>query len=178
MKFTPTKIPEVILIEPTLFQDNRGYFFETRHEKKFAENNIPYHFVQDNASHSTQGVLRGLHFQSQNAQGKLVRATQGEVFDVAVDLRRDSPTFRQWVSAILSAKNHHQLWVPPGFAHGFYVLSATADVIYSCTDFYTPQYEHTLIWNDPDINVIWPLINGQQPIVAAKDAAGKLFQEI
>lgn len=174
MKFLPTKIPEVILIEPTVFGDDRGFFMETRHQEKFITAGINYNFVQDNASRSAQGVLRGLHYQIQHPQGKLVRVIAGKVFDVAVDMRKTSPTFGQWVGEILSAENRAMLWVPPGFAHGFYVLSESADFIYSCTDFYKPEFERTLLWNDPDIAVQWP--QDKTPVVSAKDAAGYSWQ--
>lgn len=177
MKFEKTAIPEVMLITPTIFGDERGFFFETRHAKKFAAAGIPYDFVQDNVSRSAQGVLRGLHYQIKNPQGKLVRVIAGEVFDVAVDLRKGSPTFGQWVSAILSAEKKSQLWIPPGFAHGFYVLSAHADFIYSCTDFYAPEHERTLIWNDPALAIHWPLHADQAPIISAKDVKGSLLKD-
>jgi dTDP-4-dehydrorhamnose 3,5-epimerase len=177
MKFIPTAIPDVILIEPTVFSDERGHFMEIRHDLKFAKAGIKYDFVQDNLSHSLQGVLRGLHYQVKKPQGKLVRVLVGEVFDVAVDLRRSSPTFGKWVSTILSAENQSQLWIPPGFAHGFYVLSSSADFVYCCTDFYAPEYERTIIWNDPDLAIHWPLRENQLPNISAKDAAGKFFKE-
>lgn len=176
MKFVPMAIPEVILIEPAVFGDERGFFMETRQTKKFAEAGIQLDFVQDNHSRSQQGVLRGLHYQIQQPQGKLVRVVSGTVFDVAVDLRQTSPTFGKWVSAILSAENKHLLWVPPGFAHGFYVLSETADFVYSCTDFYAPQYERSILWNDPDLDITWPLVNQEAPSLSAKDAAGQSFK--
>lgn len=177
MKFISTEIPEVILIEPTIFGDDRGYFLEIRQMKKFSTAGINLAFVQDNLSHSKRGVLRGLHYQVEQPQGKLVRVVSGEIFDVAIDIRRNSPTFGKWVSAILSSKNYHQLWVPPGFAHGFYVLSEFADVIYCCTDFYSPQNERTIIWNDPELAIDWPLNENQLPSLSAKDAQGLFIKD-
>ncbi|MEW6611395.1 MAG: dTDP-4-dehydrorhamnose 3,5-epimerase [Pseudomonadota bacterium] len=177
MKFTPTAIPDVILVQPDVFGDHRGFFMETWHARKFAEGGIDAAFVQDNHSRSAQGILRGLHYQVRQPQGKLVRVVAGEVFDVAVDLRRGSPTFGHWVGELLSADNKHQLWVPPGFAHGFYVTSDTAEVVYKCSDFYAPEHERSLRWDDPDLNIDWPLVNGQPPVLSAKDAAGALLKE-
>ena len=176
MKFSPTALSEVMIIEPTVFNDDRGYFFEIRQQQKFSEAGITLPFVQDNMSRSKRGVIRGLHYQVQQPQGKLVRVVAGKVFDVAVDIRRNSPTFGKWISAILSAENNHQIWVPPGFAHGFYVLSDFADVIYCCTDFYAPQYERTIIWNDPELAINWPLIDNEVPILSPKDAQGLLIK--
>ena len=156
MKIIPTAIPDVLLIEPDVFGDNRGFFMETWHRQKYAEAGLDVNFVQDNHSRSAKGVLRGLHYQLEQPQGKLVRVVTGVVFDVAVDVRKGSPTFGQWVGAELSDENQHQLYVPPGFAHGFSVLSESADFLYKCTDFYAPQNEHGILWNDPDINIQWP----------------------
>jgi len=170
MKFMPTRIPDVVLIEPQLFGDHRGFFMETWQQRTFAEAGIELPFVQDNHSRSTQGILRGLHYQTQQPQGKLVRLISGEVYDVAVDIRRGSPTFGQWVGELLSADNRLMLWVPPGFAHGFYVLSEGAEFLYKCTDFYAPAYERSILWNDPTLAIDWPLIGGEPPVLSAKDA--------
>jgi len=173
MEFTPTSIPDVILIKPRVFGDHRGFFLESYVKSRFTAAGINVDFVQDNHSKSGQGVLRGLHYQIRQPQGKLVRVTAGEVFDVAVDLRRSSPTFGQWVGVRLSADNFHMLWVPPGFAHGFYVLSpGGAEFQYKCTDYYAPEQERVLLWNDPAIGIDWPLINAEAPTLAAKDSAG------
>jgi dTDP-4-dehydrorhamnose 3,5-epimerase len=172
MRFLPSIIPDVILIEPQVFGDERGFFLETFQANRFAEAGIPNHFVQDNHSGSRQGALRGLHYQVRQTQGKLVRVISGEVFDVAVDLRRSSPTFGRWVGVCLSAQNKNQIWVPGGFAHGFYVVSEWAEVIYKASDFYAPQWERTLLWNDPELGIEWPLIQGQSPTISPKDAQG------
>ncbi len=173
MKVTPTSIPDVVVIEPQVFGDARGFFFESFNGRKMAEAlGRPMDFVQDNHSRSSRGVLRGLHYQCPNAQGKLVRVVQGEVFDVAVDLRRGSPTFGKWESDVLSAENKRQLWVPAGFAHGFLVLSETAEVLYKTTAYYEPKDEHCLAWDDPTVGIAWPL-HGVKPLVSAKDALGK-----
>ncbi len=172
MRVTPTSLADVLLIEPTVFRDERGFFLETYQTRKYAEAGIGAALVQDNHSGSRQGVLRGLHYQIGQPQGKLVGVVAGDVFDVAVDLRRSSATFGQWVGLRLSAENHWQLWVPPGFAHGFYVLSPWAEVMYKVTDFYNPQAERTLIWNDPTVAIRWPLPDGVQPILSPKDARG------
>ena len=177
MRFTPTKIPDVILIEPDVFGDNRGFFMESWHAEKFAEGGIAAQFVQDNHSRSSQGILRGLHYQINKPQGKLVRVLSGEVFDVAVDLRKNSATFGQWVGIILSEENKKMLWVPPGFAHGFYVSSKQADFFYKCTDFYAPEYERSIRWNDPDLAIDWPLIDGKAPTLAPKDEAAVSFKD-
>ena len=175
-QFIPTKIPEVILIEPRVFSDSRGFFLESYQKKRFAEAGIRFDFVQDNHSQSEQGILRGLHYQIQQPQGKLVRVISGEIFDVAVDLRRSSPTFGKWVGDSLSSENRRMLWVPPGFAHGFVVTSTTAEVLYKATDYYAPQWERTIVWNDPTLNIVWPL-KEKVPILSAKDQAGKHFLE-
>ena len=176
MKATQTKIPDVWVIEPRVFGDDRGFFFESFNEKAFNEatgNKLP--FVQDNHSRSVKGVLRGLHYQlPPKAQGKLVRVVQGEVFDVAVDIRKDSPTFGRWVAEVLSAENKKQLWIPPGFAHGFLTLSETAEFLYKTTDYWSPEHERAIIWNDATLKIDWPL-NGLVPQLAAKDAAAVAF---
>ena len=173
---TKTAIPEVLILEPKVFGDARGFFFESFNARDFAQaTGLNVDFVQDNHSKSSQGVLRGLHYQIQHAQGKLVRVVQGEVFDVAVDLRRSSPTFGRWVGERLSADNHKQLWVPPGFAHGFVVLSESAEFLYKTTDYWYPEHERSLRWNDPAIGIDWPLAG--QPLLAAKDAAAVSLQE-
>lgn len=177
MKIIPTSIPDVMIIEPQVYGDARGFFMETWNANSFAEAGLDLHFVQDNHSRSRQGILRGLHYQIQHPQGKLVRVTHGQVFDVAVDLRQSSPTFGQWVGAELSDANHHMLWVPPGFAHGFYVMSGSADFLYKCTDLYAPQHERCLRWDDPTLAINWPLVGGQAPQVSAKDAEGKLWPD-
>jgi len=172
MNIIKTEIPDVLLLEPKVFGDARGFFMETYQQKIFAEAGLPVNFVQDNHSGSHQGSLRGLHYQISMPQGKLVRAVVGEVFDVAVDIRKSSPTFGRWVGVSLSAENKRMLWVPPGFAHGYYVVSDWAEFLYKTTDFYAPQYERTILWNDPQIGVHWPLVDGQPPLISAKDAAG------
>ena len=177
MKATPTAIADVLLMEPRVFGDARGFFYESFNARAFAEaTGVKLGFVQDNHSKSARGVLRGLHYQSQRPQGKLVRVVSGEVFDVAVDIRPQSPTYGQWVGEILSASNHRQLWIPPGLAHGFLVLSDSAEFLYKTTDYYAPEYERCLAWDDPTINIIWPL-NGAVPLVSAKDAAGQRFAQ-
>ncbi len=168
---TPTAIPDVLLVEPRVFGDERGFFFESWNHRVFAEAGIAAEFVQDNHSRSRRGVLRGLHYQIRHAQGKLVRAASGEVFDVAVDLRKASPTFGRAVGVVLSATNKRMLWIPPGFAHGFLVLSDEADFLYKTTDYWFPEHERTLLWNDPALKIDWPLAG--VPILAAKDAAGR-----
>ena len=173
---TALRIPEVVLIEPKVFGDERGFFFESFNHRQFEDAiGRSVEFVQDNHSKSIKHVLRGLHFQTQQPQGKLVRVVQGDVFDVAVDLRRDSPTFGQWAGAHLSAENKHQLWVPEGFAHGFVVLSDTAEFLYKTTDYYAPQFEAAIAWNDPDIGIVWPFEG--EPILSAKDAAAMSFND-
>ncbi|MBO0611815.1 dTDP-4-dehydrorhamnose 3,5-epimerase [Thiothrix fructosivorans] len=177
MKIIPTTIPDVLILEPQVFGDARGFFLETWNSKTFADAGLNLNFVQDNHSRSGQGILRGMHYQIQNPQGKLVRVTSGKVFDVAVDLRQSSPTFGQWAGAELSADNHRMLWIPPGFAHGFYVMSQSADFLYKCTDFYAPAYDRSLRWDDPTVGIEWPLVNSAQPTISAKDEAGKNWQE-
>ena len=177
MQATRLAIPDVVLIEPKVFGDARGFFFESFNQRAFNEvTGTNHHFVQDNHSRSTKGVLRGLHYQIQQPQGKLVRVVQGAVFDVAVDIRKSSATFGQWVGVELSAENHRQLWVPPGFAHGFVVLSDTADFLYKTTDYYAPQYERCIAWNDPRLAIAWPDL-GMRPTLSEKDGAGKLLQQ-
>lgn len=171
MKIIETRIPDVKLLEPAVFGDERGFFMETFRDEWFRQNIAERIFVQENHSKSVKGVLRGLHYQTENTQGKLVRVVQGTVFDVAVDLRKSSPTFGQWVGEMLSAENKRQLWIPEGFAHGFYVLSETAEFTYKCTDYYNPQAEHSLIWNDPVIGIEWNLEGS--PNLSAKDSAAK-----
>jgi len=161
-----------MLFRPKVFGDARGFFLESWNRQKFAAAGLDTDFVQDNHSRSSRNILRGLHYQVQNTQGKLVRVTSGVVFDVAVDLRRSSPTFGRWVGAELSAENNHQLWVPPGFAHGFLVLSETADFQYKCTDYYSPAHERSILWSDPGIGIRWPLTAGAAPQLSAKDATG------
>lgn len=177
MKVMPTSIPDVLVLEPKVHQDDRGFFMETYHFRKFTNINIPETFVQDNQSGSKQGTLRGLHYQIQQAQGKLVRSVAGEIFDVAVDLRRKSPTFGAWVGVKLSAGNKRALWIPLGFAHGFYVLSEWAEVMYKVTDYYAPEWDRTIRWDDPGLAIEWPLIGGKMPILSEKDARGKRFEE-
>lgn len=172
----PTAIPDVLVLEPKVFGDARGFFFESFNARDFAEvTGLKVDFVQDNHSKSARGVLRGLHYQIEHAQGKLVRVVQGEVFDVAVDLRRASPTFGRWVGEILSGDNHRQLWVPPGFAHGFVVLSESAEFLYKTTDYWYPEHERSLAWNDPAIGIEWPI--DFVPQLAAKDSAGRPFAQ-
>ena len=174
MRITATKIPDVLVLEPQVFDDDRGFFFETFREVEMASNGIN-HFVQENHSGSQYGVLRGLHFQVRFPQGKLVRVIRGEIFDVAVDLRKESPTFGQWVGASLSEKNKLQLWMPPGFAHGFLVLSNWAELIYKVTEYYSPEWERTLLWNDKSIGITWPILDGENPILSKKDSEGLSF---
>jgi dTDP-4-dehydrorhamnose 3,5-epimerase len=176
MNVIPTHIPDVLIIEPRIFGDDRGFFFESYNEKSFAEKTgISPKFVQDNHSLSLKNVLRGLHYQIQEPQGKLVRAVSGEVLDIAVDIRRSSPTFGQWASCLLSAENKRQFWIPEGFAHGFVVLSDSAEFLYKTTNYYAPQYDRVILWNDPDLGVDWQLKG--EPILSAKDQAGKRFKE-
>lgn len=169
MNVIKTDIPDVLILEPKVFGDDRGFFFESFNEKTFREvTGVVTHFVQDNHSRSSCGVLRGLHYQLQQPQGKLVRCTQGEVFDVAVDIRRNSPTFGKWSGVVLSAENKRQFWIPPGLAHGFVVLSDSADFLYKTTEYYAPQHERAIIWNDPDLAIAWPL--SVEPLLSSKDA--------
>lgn len=176
MRFTPTAIPDVVLVEPTVYGDERGFFMETWNDKVFGDWGLSLTFVQDNHSRSEQGTLRGLHYQVKQTQGKLVRVTAGAVFDVAVDLRKSSPTFGRHVTYVLSEENKRQLWVPPGFAHGFYVLSDSADFVYKCTDFYAPEYERSVLWSDPALGIEWPLIQGAPVLLSSKDRQGLLLR--
>ncbi|NRA54154.1 MAG: dTDP-4-dehydrorhamnose 3,5-epimerase [Gammaproteobacteria bacterium] len=178
MKVIDTKISDVKIIEPSVFGDERGFFMETWSQKQFEAlvTGEATQFVQDNHSKSRKGILRGLHYQTENTQGKLVRVISGEVFDVAVDIRKNSPTFGQWVGEYLSAENKRQLWVPKGFAHGFYVTSDEAEFVYKCTDYYNPNAEVTLLWNEPSLNIEWPLID--ELTLSPKDIDGKLLNKI
>lgn len=174
MKVTETAIPEVLIVEPTVFGDDRGFFYESFNQRKWEElTGLDTRFVQDNHSKSSCGVLRGIHYQIKNAQGKLVRVVVGEVYDVAVDLRQSSPTFGKWVGVHLSEKNKKMLWIPEGFGHGFLVLSETAEFLYRTTDFYAPEHERCIVWNDPELNIVWPADG--VPQLSEKDAAGSLF---
>ena len=177
MEFAPTAIPDVVLIKPQVFADARGHFFESWSERKFAAGGLDLKFVQDNQNRSERHVLRGLHYQLTKPQGKLVRVVTGSVFDVAVDLRHSSPTFGRWAGAELTADNHHMLWVPPGFAHGFMVLSESVHFLYKCTQFYEPEDERAIRWDDSDIGIRWPLPAGTQPVVSGRDAAARLFRD-
>ena len=177
MKFQPTRIPDVIVIEPQVHGDERGFFLEFYEAQKFAGAGIKADFVQDNHSGSVQNTLRGLHYQIRHTQAKLVRAISGEVFDVAVDLRRSSPTFGKWVGVPLSAENKRQVWIPKGFAHGFYTISEWAEITYKVSDYYAPKWDRTLLWNDPQIGIQWPLLEDVKPILSAKDQRGKLLGE-
>lgn len=171
-----TEIPDVLLLKPKVFEDERGFFMETWNKRTFAEIGINYDFVQDNHSRSVKNTLRGIHYQIENPQGKLVRVTQGEVFDVAVDLRKSSPTFGKWVGCNLTAENKHMLWIPPGFGHGFLVLSDIAEFQYKCTDFYSPKAERCIVWNDPNIAIHWPFSNNEAALVISKkDRNGEIF---
>ena len=173
MKITPTPLAGVVLIEPRVFQDARGFFMETFHSPRFREAGLPGDFVQDNHSHSIRGTLRGLHYQIEHPQGKLVRVVRGEIFDVAVDLRRSSPTFGQWFGATLSEANRMMMFVPPHFAHGFCATSESAEVVYKCTDIYHPEHERTIVWNDVDLKIAWPT---PSPLVSEKDLRGTPFR--
>lgn len=176
MKATPLAIPDVVLIEPKVFGDERGFFYESFNQNVFEDVvGKPVTFVQDNHSRSVKGVLRGLHYQIKQAQGKLVRVTHGEVFDVAVDLRKSSPTFGKWVGAHLSATNYHQLWIPEGFAHGFVVLSESAEFLYKTTDYWAPEHERSLAWNDPTVAIQWPFTHA--PTLSTKDALAVMLQD-
>jgi dTDP-4-dehydrorhamnose 3,5-epimerase len=176
MTVISTDIPDVLILEPKVFGDSRGFFFESFNEKVFREaTGVTAHFVQDNHSRSARNVLRGLHYQIEQPQGKLVRCTQGEVFDVAVDIRRDSPTFGKWVGAILSEENKRQMWIPPGLAHGFLVLSDSADFLYKTTEYYAPQHERAILWSDPDLAIAWPLAGA--PLLSVRDAGAPRLNE-
>jgi len=172
----PTTIPDLLILEPRVHGDHRGYFMETWRQSNFARHGLPTEFVQDNQSKSQQGTLRGLHYQLAQPQGKLVRVISGEVFDVAVDLRKSSATFGQWDGVKLSSDNRRQLWVPPGFAHGFYVLSDSAEVVYKCTAYYAPEDERGLLWSDPELDIEWPLL-APEPILSDKDRAARLLKD-
>lgn len=175
MNIIPTEIPDVLILEPRVFGDERGFFLENYNQQVFGDKaGITANFVQDNHSRSVQNVLRGLHYQIQQPQGKLVRAIVGTIFDVAVDVRQSSPTFGKWVGCTLSAENKRQLWIPPRFAHGFFVVSEVAEVLYKATDYYAPQYERSILWNDPDLGIDWPITT--DPILSAKDQLGQSFK--
>jgi len=175
MRITCSKIPDILIIEPDVFGDNRGFFMESWHAERYRENGLDVAFVQDNHSRSQRGVLRGLHYQLERPQGKLIRVVNGAVFDVAVDIRKGSPTFGQWVGTELSGNNHTQLYIPPGFAHGFCVVSDSADFLYKCTEYYLPEDEHGIIWNDPDIGIDWP---GNDFTISEKDAKNSLLKSM
>lgn len=175
MKLLSTKIPDVLVIEPDVFGDDRGFFMETYNEEKFRKAGLDLMFVQDNHSKSAKGILRGLHYQLPNPQGKLVRVISGEVFDVAIDMRKSSPTFGQWVGEYLSAENKKMLWVPEGFAHGFYVTGDSAEFVYKCTAPYSPRDEHVLLWCDSQLGIDWPIKEGEVPKLSSKDSKGKLL---
>lgn len=177
MRLVETKIANLMIIEPTVIGDDRGFFMETFRNDWFKEHCAHVDFVQDNHSKSKQGILRGLHYQLEHTQGKLVRVVSGEVFDVAIDMRRGSKTFGQWFGLLLSAENKKQLWVPAGFAHGFYVTSKSAEFVYKCTDYYHPESEVSIAWDDPSIDIKWPLVNGQKPLLSTKDEKGLSLSE-
>lgn len=177
MNVIESSIPDVKIIEATVFGDERGFFMETFRQDSFNAKCAVRTFVQDNHSKSAQGTLRGLHYQIQQAQGKLVRVVSGEVYDIAVDMRQSSKTFGQSVGVVLSAENKRQLWVPEGFAHGFYVTSESAEFVYKCTDYYAPEYEHSLRWDDPELGIEWPLVNSQRPLLSDKDAQASLLRD-
>ena len=177
MKFVETSLPGPIKIIPSVHKDERGYFMETWQAERCRGAGIDADFVQDNVSQSSKGTLRGLHYQVNQPQGKLVRVVSGEVFDVAVDLRKSSPQYGQWVGVVLSSENKHQLWVPPGFGHGFLVLSDMAEFVYKCTDYYAPEFERTIRWDDPNIGIEWPLPAGEQPVLSVKDAAAPFLKD-
>lgn len=178
MKCSATEIPDVLLIELDVFEDDRGFFMESYNAAKFAEIGIPTDFVQDNHSYSGKGVLRGMHYQITQSQGKLIEVIAGEIFDAVVDLRKTSPTFGKWVGITLSSEDKSLLWIPAGFAHGFYVFSERAEIKYKVTDYYSVEGERTLIWNDSDVGIKWPLTDNQPPVLSPKDAAGKPLSEI
>jgi dTDP-4-dehydrorhamnose 3,5-epimerase len=177
MQVIETDIPGLLIIEPKVFGDERGFFMESWSRQVFADAGLDLDFIQDNHSRSQQGILRGLHYQIQHPQGKLVRVTFGSVYDVAIDLRKSSPTFGQWLGLELSETNHRMLWIPPGFAHGFYVTSPVADFMYKCTDIYAPEYERTLRWDDETLAIDWPLVDGKAPMLSVKDAEGTAFTD-
>jgi dTDP-4-dehydrorhamnose 3,5-epimerase len=177
MDSIPTTLSDIILIDLKVFSDDRGFFMETYQTDKYRKLGINCTFVQDNHSGSKQGILRGLHYQIQQPQGKLIRVLSGTIYDVAVDIRRSSPTFKQWIGIEMSAENRHQLWIPTGYAHGFYVMSDWAEVEYKTTDFYAPQYERTILWNDPDLAIDWPLYHNAAPTLSEKDARGAVLRE-
>ena len=177
MKLIDTAIPDVKIIEPDVYGDARGFFLESWNRRSFRDMGLDIEFVQDNHSHSSQGTLRGLHYQIEYPQGKLLRVTSGCVFDVAVDLREESPTYAQWVGVEISADNHRMIWIPPGFAHGFYVLSPAADFIYKTTDYYMPEYERCIRWDDKELAIEWPLVDDKPPLLAEKDQHAKRFQD-
>ncbi len=178
MQIETTPLTGVVVLRPRVFGDERGFFLESWNANTFADLGINAHFVQDNHSRSRQGILRGMHFQTEQTQGKLVRVTQGQVFDAVVDLRADSPTLGQWFGCLLTAEGHEMMWVPPGFAHGFYVVSDTADFLYKCTDYYHPASEVSLAWDDPTVGIDWPLVAGKAPELSAKDDAALSFAEV
>jgi len=177
MKFLSTEIPEVLIIQPRVFEDSRGFFMESYQKQKFVQAGIPYEFVQDNHSSSQIFTLRGLHYQISHTQGKLVRAVIGEIYDVAVDLRKNSPYFGKWVGAYLSAENKHQLWIPPGFGHGFLALSPRNDVVYKATDYYDREGERCIRWDDPDLGIAWPIPEGVSPIISENDKSAPYFNK-
>ena len=177
MKFLSTEIKQVLIIEPKVYEDDRGFFMETFRANLLADNGINYQFLQDNHSGSKKNILRGLHYQIRHPQGKLVRAIRGEIFDVAVDLRRSSVTFGQWVGVTLSEVNKKMLWIPPGFAHGYYVLSDWAEIVYKATDYYAPESDRSIVWNDPDIAINWPIPSCTEPLLSEKDRLGKRLKE-
>jgi len=177
MNIVDTAIPDVKILEPKVFGDERGFFLETFREDWFREHVADVSFVQDNHSKSGQGILRGLHYQTQQTQGKLVRVVAGEVYDVAVDIRKNSPTFGKHVGVLLSGDNKRLLWVPEGFAHGFYVTTESAEFVYKCTNYYAPEFEQSLLWNEPSLGVQWPLVGGSQPLLSPKDEAGLMLAE-
>jgi dTDP-4-dehydrorhamnose 3,5-epimerase len=178
MKFEQTPLQGAFLIQPSVFGDERGFFMESWNAQSFRDAGLDLNFVQDNRSRSEQGILRGMHYQTQQTQGKLVSVSAGEVFDVIVDLRRSSPTLGQWFGALLSEQNHKMMWVPPGFAHGFYVCSKYADFAYKCTDFYHPDSEVSLAWNDPSVGIQWPIAESESPRLSGKDSQAQAWEEI
>lgn len=177
MNIIETSIPDVKILEPKVFGDDRGFFSETFRDDWFKKNVADVTFVQDNHSKSSHGILRGIHYQLKQAQGKLVRVISGEVYDVAIDMRKNSPSFGQSFGTLLSAENKRQMWVPAGFAHGFYVTSSSAEFVYKCTNYYAPEFEHSVLWNDPALAIEWPIPAGKTPLLSAKDEVGKLFSD-